>query len=163
MPCSTEQLLPKTVNQGIVQKKFEEKKTQQKKYYDRSSKPLEPLSTGDDVYVQIEGRWKLGVITNKADTPRSFNIMTEDGTQYRRNRVHLRKAYLRASQLLSPEENPPEEEDKVNSPSVNEQIQHQDTREENEQTSLTNETETSLLKTRSGRIVRKPVLYRDCT
>ena len=65
-------------------------------------------------------------------------------------------------QLSSQEENSPREEDKVNLPSVDEQIQHQDTREDNEQTSLTNETETSLLKTRSGRIVRKPVRYRDC-
>ena len=161
MPCSTEHLLPKTVNPEIVQKKFEEKQAQQKKYYDRSSKPLQPLSTGDDVYVQLEGKWKLGVIMSKADTPRSFHIMTEDGAQYRRNRVHLRKAYYRALQLSPPEENPPRKEDKINLPSADEQVQHQDTREDNEHTSPTN-TETSLLKARSGRIVRKPVRYRDC-
>ena len=149
------QLLPKTVNPAIIVKtRLEQKQAQQKKYYDRSSRPLEHLSEGDDVYVQHEGRWKPAIITSKAGTPRSFNIMTEDGAQYRRNRIHLRKAYDRVSQSSSPEkstEGPSKEEIKVNShsPIRNEQLQHQETRQDNKETlSSTGET-ASAVKTRS--------------
>jgi hypothetical protein len=116
MPSSTDQLLPKTVNPEIVQTRLEQKQAHQKKYYDRSSRPLEHLSEGDDVYVQHERRWKPAIITSKAGTPRSFNIMTEDGAQYRRNRIHLRKAYDRVSQSSSPEqstEGPSKEESRL--------------------------------------------------
>ena len=74
MPSSTDQLLAKTVNPEIVQTRLEQNQAQQKKYYDRSSRPLEHLSEGDDVSVQHEGRWKPAIITSKAGTPRSFNI-----------------------------------------------------------------------------------------
>ena len=87
----------------MVQMKLEQKKVQQKKYYDRSSKPLDNLSDGDDVYVERDGKWQPDVIMSKADTPRSFKIMTEDGAQYRRNRVHLRKTYDRVAQTSPPE------------------------------------------------------------
>ena len=164
MPSSTDQLLPKTVNPAIVQTRLEQKQAQQKKYYDRSSRPLEHLSEGDDVYVQHEGRWKPAIITSKAGTPRSFNIMTEDGAQYRRNRIHLRKAYDRVSQSSSPEkstESPSKEEIKVNSPIRNEQLQYQETREDNKETlSSTGET-ASPVKTRSGRMIWKPTRYKD--
>ena len=59
MPSSTDQLLPKTVNPAIVHARLEQKQAQQKKYYDRSSRPL---SEGDDVYVQREGRWKPAIV-----------------------------------------------------------------------------------------------------
>jgi hypothetical protein len=164
IPSSTDQLLPKTVNLAIVQTRLEQKQAQQKKYYDRSSRPLEYLSEGDDVYLQHGGRWKPAINTCKAGTPRSFNIMTEDGAQYRRNRIHLRKAYDRVSQSSSPEkstEGPLKEEIKVNSPIRNEQLQYQETREDNKETlSSTGET-ASTVKTRSGRMIRKPTRYKD--
>ena len=75
MPSSTDQLLPKTVNPAIVLARLEHKQEQQKKYYDRSSRPLEHLSEGDDVYVQREGRWKPAIVLSKAGTPRSFKSL----------------------------------------------------------------------------------------
>jgi transposase InsO family protein len=63
MPSSTEQLQPKMVNPTIVQKRLKQKQAEQKKYYDRSSKPLEHLSAGDDVFVQREGKWKPAIVT----------------------------------------------------------------------------------------------------
>ena len=125
---------------------------------------MEHLSEGDDVYVQHEGRWKPAIITSKAGTPRSFNIMTENGAQYRRNRIHLRKAYDRVSQSSSPEkstESPPKEEIKVNSPIRNEQLRHQETRENNKETLSSTGEKASPVKTRSGRTIRKPTRYKD--
>ena len=125
MPSATDQLLPRTVNPAIVETKLKQKQAQQKMYYDRSSRTLEHLSVGDDVYVQREGKWKPAIIVSKADTPRSFNIITEDGARCRRNRIHLRKAYDRVLQSSSTEksiENPSKEE--VNVTNGNEQLQH---------------------------------------
>jgi transposase InsO family protein len=164
MPSSTEQLQPKMVNPTIVQKRLKQKQAEQKKYYNRSSKHL---SEGDDVFVQREGKWKPAIVTSKADTPRSFNIMTEDGAQCRRNRVHLRKTYNKVRQSPSVREtteSPSQEESKVNSPTMNEpheQSQQQKTREESQEI-LRSTDETELpVKTRSGRIVRKPERYKD--
>ena len=164
MPSSTEQLLPQTVNPAMVQMKLEQKQVQQKKYYDRSSKPLDNLSDGDDVYVQRDGKWQPAVIMSKADTPRSFNIMTEDGAQYRRNRVHLRKTYDRVAQTSPPEKSaksPFKEEIKANSPIRNEQLQQHETTEVNHETLSSTGGTASPVKTRSGRIIRKPVRYKD--
>ena len=137
MPSSTERLLPETVNPAMVQMKLEQKQVQQKKYYDRSSKPLDNLSDGDDVYVQRDGKWQPAVIISKADTPRSFNIMMEDGAQYRRNRVHLRKTYHQVVQILPPEKStksPFKEEFQANSPIRNEQLRQHETTEVNHET-----------------------------
>ena len=38
-----------------------------------------------------ESEWKPAVVVAKHDTPRSYVIKTEDGTEYRRNRKHLMK------------------------------------------------------------------------
>ena len=40
IPCSTNQLKPNLVNPEIVQIRFEQKQAQQKRYYDRSARPL---------------------------------------------------------------------------------------------------------------------------
>ena len=165
MPSSTDQLLPKMMNPAMVQARLEQKQAQQKKYYDRSSRPLEHLSEGDDVYVQREGRWKPAIVLSKADTQRSSHIRTENGAQYRRNRTHLRKTYNRVSHSSSPEKltesQSKELEIKVNSPIRNEQLQLEETREDNKETvSSTGET-ASPVKTRSGRIIRKPTRYKE--
>ena len=100
---------------------------------------------------------------SKANTPRSFNIMTEHGAQYRRNRVHLRKDD-RVSQSSSPEKSiksPLAKDTKVNLPNGNDQLQHHETTEDNyEALNATCET-ISPVKTRSGRIIRKPARYKD--
>ena len=163
IPSSTKQLLPKTANPAIVQMRFKNKQIQQKRYYGRSSRPLDDLSEGDDVYVEREGKWKPAVVVSKANTPRSFKIMTEDGAQYRRNRVHLRKDD-RVSQSSSPEKSiksPLEKDTKVNLPNGNHQVQHHEPTEDNHETFNPTCETTSPVKTRSGRIIRKPAIYKD--
>ena len=61
-------------------------------YNDRTAKKLAPLSPQQTVRVlnPIRKTSILAKVTNKARTPRSYNIVTAQGTTYRRNRQHLR-------------------------------------------------------------------------
>ena len=83
--------------------------------------------------------------------------MREDGVQYRRNRVHLRKDH-RVSQSSSLEKSiksPLAKGTKVNLPIGNDQLQHHETTKDNYETlNATCET-ASPVKTRAGRIIRK--------
>ena len=63
-----------------------------KSYHDRTAKELATLSPQQKVRVlnPIRKTWDLAKVTNKASTPRSYNILTAQGTVYRRNRRHTR-------------------------------------------------------------------------
>ena len=63
-----------------------------KSYHDRTAKELAPISPQQTVRVlnPIRKTWDLAKVTNKASTPRSYNILTAQGTTYIRNRRHLR-------------------------------------------------------------------------
>ncbi|KAJ8022697.1 hypothetical protein HOLleu_37667 [Holothuria leucospilota] len=72
---------------------MEKVKSRQKKYYDKSAKPLPPLQQGDTVRIAPPGYdkgWKRGTIAMEAGV-RSYIVDKDDGTQIRRNRKHLRK------------------------------------------------------------------------
>ena len=53
---------------------------------------LADLAEGEPVRIQQQGKWKPAVVVSKAETPRSYNVMTRSGAEYRRNRRHLRKS-----------------------------------------------------------------------
>ena len=74
-----------------VTKQLTEKRQTQKFYYDRQTKELPELAAGDNVRLQTDKGWEPAVVVSKANQPRSYNIETTDGVQYRRNRRHLRK------------------------------------------------------------------------
>ncbi|CAB4006538.1 sec1 family domain-containing 2 [Paramuricea clavata] len=121
---------------------------------------LSRLSIGRRLWSTRGKIWKPAIITSKAETPRSFNIMTEDGAQYRRNRIHLRKAYDRVSRSSSPEkstEGPSKSRLTHRSGMNNYNIKKQ---ENKETLSSTGET-ASPVKTRLGRMIRKPTQYKD--
>jgi hypothetical protein len=63
----------------------------QKKHYDKTGRPLNPLKPGDKVYFQhAKGeKWTPATIVGMADTPRSYVLKTTDAT-YRRNRRFIR-------------------------------------------------------------------------
>ena len=62
-----------------------------KKSFDRKSCEQNDLDVGQAVYFQhLEGRnWKLGEISGILG-PRSYVVKDQNGTSYRRNRIHLR-------------------------------------------------------------------------
>ena len=85
------QLKPKTVHPNSFVSMRAHLQAMQKAYYDRTAHPLSPSKTGDPVYVQMaKGHWEPVKITGPCSTPRSFNVETEDGRVYRRNRCFLR-------------------------------------------------------------------------
>ena len=68
-----------------------QKRLQQKKYYDKSARPLPSLQTGDQVQVQTKvGHANLGVIKRPPtpEQPRSY-IVTVSSKDYRRNQRNV--------------------------------------------------------------------------
>jgi len=66
-------------------------KKMQQKYHDRTAKELQPLEKDETVRIKLKDHWEKAKVMNNANTPRSYNVMTENGQQYRRNRQHLLK------------------------------------------------------------------------
>ena len=90
MPCTAAQLRPSVVDPRRTDEALKWKQAVQKRYYDRTSRPLSNLHGGQVVPVQLQpqGKWFPGVVRGKADAPRSYVVDTENGT-YRRNRRHI--------------------------------------------------------------------------
>ena len=93
IPVATSQLQPKVVDPCLVRKKQKERKAHQKQYYDKGSRQLPDLKEGERARVQIPGKWKPVVVMDKAITPRSYIVKTEEGRLLRRNRKHLMKLH----------------------------------------------------------------------
>ena len=77
---------------GNVNEFLQQRQVVYKSYHDRTAKELAPLSPQQTLRVltPIRKTWDLAKVTNNASTPRSYNILTAQGTTYRRNRRHLR-------------------------------------------------------------------------
>ena len=92
VPTTGSLLKPQTIDPSLVQKELVQRRQQQKHYYDQHAKPLKQLKTGDSVLVSAkDGKWKPAKVTSLNERgPRSYNIVTPQGHQYRRNRKDLR-------------------------------------------------------------------------
>lgn len=62
------------------------------KYYDRRASDRKAIVPGDAVVVKRGKTWEPARVVDKANTPRSLIIKTEDGQALRRNMIHLRKS-----------------------------------------------------------------------
>ena len=71
----------------------------QKKYYDKGTKVLEPLNKYDTVRIQKNGSWQEKAQVQKQVAPNSYQVQTESGSSFRRNRRHL----LRTQEEFHPE------------------------------------------------------------
>ena len=83
-------LQPRWPNPDLVRQKDFDTKLSYRRNYDRHHEVC-PESPGDTVRVRTDNEksWtNTGVITNRADTPRSYTVQTESD-MYRRNRRHL--------------------------------------------------------------------------
>lgn len=94
LPIKSELLEPSIVPiKSIIQATIK-KKQQNKRYYDRVSKPLPPLVVGENIRSKIKPSsspcWSRGTVVSKQND-RSYIVET-DGRQYRRDRFHIRKA-----------------------------------------------------------------------
>jgi hypothetical protein len=91
LPIAKSLLQPKPVNKQTVSKNIKETQQRYKLYYDKGTKPLNPLTRGSGVrfWNHQAKTWKPAVIVREMGTPRSYMIQTEKGV-IRRNRQDLK-------------------------------------------------------------------------
>ena len=102
IPMTSELLKPKIVE--YVQGKLLKRKQLQAKHYNISAKELPPLSKGEIVRVKPtdkSGRWIKESVEQQVDV-RSYEVRTEDGKIFRRNRRHLRSSREPACVRINP-------------------------------------------------------------
>ena len=92
LPMSKKLLQPKVVTGA--QEKLRTRKQIQSKYYNRGTKELNTLRKDDVVRIKPgnndrTGRWTKGCVIEQVGV-RSYNVKTEDGRIFRRNRKFLR-------------------------------------------------------------------------
>ena len=88
LPVARKQLKP-TLIEGVTER-MEKSKEKQKRYFDRQSRTLKKLSTGDVIRMRCPGdsKWSLGKVIEVMGF-RSY-LVEVNGRRYRRNRKHLR-------------------------------------------------------------------------
>ena len=103
MSRRTKTLLPTTAkllqpqNRDGQHKKMLANQERQAKYYDRGARTLPDLKPGDTVRMyhgpsKTKSQELLKAMVNSKLGSRSYEVLTEDGRNFRRNRVHLRKS-----------------------------------------------------------------------
>jgi hypothetical protein len=143
LPVLSESLQPKLTGD---RDELRERQLKQKYYYDRNTRHLPNLQTGDVVRIKHNAKWVRGTVTGLHTSPRSFLVKTDSGTILRRNRRHLIKtseqAYL---------------------PSMGEEIEDEGAVHRNFSTPQSTAVEETSPKqtTRSGRVVRQPARFKD--
>jgi hypothetical protein len=93
LPTTQKQLQPRVVNSQAVVARRRQCQTNQKRFYDRGSRPLPALQPGDEVFVQLTpgDRWRPARVTARCTSPRLYVRKTDDGSTYRRNRRFIRR------------------------------------------------------------------------
>lgn len=87
-----------------VKEQLQYRKGRETHYYNKGAKEPPSLQEGDVVRVRPKGNeksWKKAIVEGQVDF-RSYNIRTEDGREYRRNRRHLRTSKEHFARELSP-------------------------------------------------------------
>ena len=165
--------------------KLQERKLKQALYYNRGAKVLQPLQVGDVVRVRPLNRrskWFKAQVDQHVDV-RSYNVRTEDGQLYRRNRSHLCKVPEKYQpnhdeELVLPKLSTPEQpESACQLPSASPVLQLPSVSPTPRMPQVTDvqppanvlptnaqpweATDPALVTTRSGRIVRKPAYLKD--
>lgn len=174
----TKTLLP--VSEGMLKPRYADKvkeqlhyrKGRETHYYNKGAKELPTLQEGDVVRVRPKGNeksWKKAIVEGQVDI-RSYNIRTEDGREYRRNRRHLRTSREHFARELSP--SPKIESNSETYPNTgpsrvtnhdpattspvkpNRPVDEPDTALN--KPSLTHQADPAVIVTRSGRVVKPP-------
>lgn len=164
LPVSKEILKPNFPTKG-VQTKLEANQSNQKKYYNVSTKQLPELTPNQSVLVQKKIRdWKPGTIINKSG-PNDYNVLV-DNAEYRRNRQQLRHFRIPSpdetitrQNKLSYLEKPTKQErvDPQQEPSMNSKMFPSDKVPMNLPTTSSDSHNSNLIyKTTSGRIIKPP-------
>ena len=114
--------------------------------------------------------WKPGVVTEHAETPRSYRVRTDEGREYRRNRRVLMKSPESGPPAtdISPHHESPMVRPSEHSPKTNAANQAiprieepTTTSQEQEELDSSGEEVSEPCKTASGRTVRRPLRFKD--
>jgi hypothetical protein len=142
-------------------KKLKYKQAKQKEYYDRTAVQLPPFTTNQPVFVQMGHRdWTPGTVVKKLETPRSYLVKTANGSELRRNRVHLRPNQTTSS----PETIDTQMTPKPSNDEGDKEIENKQTESSLKQTvpsTLPNNTSTPKRIEREKRIVKRPIRFQD--
>ena len=102
LPTTSNHLKPNVLDPELAREKVKKKQATQSHYYNRGARDLEPFAKGEGVHIQTKtGNWKPATVLSRHNTPRSYTVRTEDGSECRRNRRHFLK--LRAPQYTNEE------------------------------------------------------------
>ncbi|XP_021364173.1 uncharacterized protein K02A2.6-like [Mizuhopecten yessoensis] len=159
MPTKASLLKPEVQMSSNAKKQLKGVKERQAFYYNQTAKNLKPLGNGEVVRIaphesmlNNQKTWKRGVVKEQVNK-RSYDVTTEDGRTYRRNRRHLR---------LSKETFTPKVQDF--GPNVEMEKEPHVAQESHVETSLVSPPEAPpnmSIRTRSGRQVALPSKFKD--
>ena len=93
--------------------RLQQRQQRQKFYYDRGTRDLSPLQSGDVARVNHNKQWLQGVVDTKHTEPRFYNVPSETGSMLRRNWHDII-----ATRETAPCYNPPTDEDYIPSAST---------------------------------------------
>jgi hypothetical protein len=124
----------------------------QRFYYDQHAHPLRPLYPGDAVRVHNGQFWEAAKVIGSHESPRSYNIVTDKGTELRRNR----------RQLIHTREDAPDCSRRSDMPLTIPVVPSQSTAQSSTEVNRSCDVALpSCLKTSSGRTVKPPVRFQD--
>ena len=94
IPTHADLLKPQTIHSETVKQKLNEKQAVQQKYYDRGTRSLSPLKPGDTVRVwnPEKKKWNPAIVESLTNKPRSYIVVTQEGSKLRRNRQDILKS-----------------------------------------------------------------------
>uniref|UniRef100_A0A8C5MRX3 Gypsy retrotransposon integrase-like protein 1 n=1 Tax=Leptobrachium leishanense TaxID=445787 RepID=A0A8C5MRX3_9ANUR len=116
VPIAPHKLQPHSIPQEQVAGQRNSNVKKQELYFDKNTKSLHPLRAGQAVKHRVTGdTWEPARIVSEANSPRSYVIETECGSQLRRNRRHLRPDTASDTPLGQPndDENKEQNEDRT--------------------------------------------------
>lgn len=153
LPCSSVKLKPKLVYME-ARKEMEGQQSISKQYYDKRTKIKEPFKKNDNVILQnpLNKLWEPGTVVVVKDTPRSYKVLTENCKVYSRNSIHMRDTEIQPEMKGDVMDEPiVESKNKIvtDMPNI--------APPEPNDTHICNDNQ---LRTRSGRVVQKPVRFR---
>ena len=89
LPMAKHLLKPKSQPLNEVNQRLKARQLRQKAAYDRGTKRLSSLQPNDSVRIRNGSEWSPAVVVEQHKSPRSYIVVTPNGTQLRRNRYHL--------------------------------------------------------------------------
>lgn len=184
LPTSSRLLKPKIPED--VDQKLKLQKAKQSINYNQVARELDDLHPGDMVRLQPLGsigkdkQWAQARVEAKVDN-RSYQVRTEDGRVFRRNRKHLRRTREQLEQavvhpqqeaVMNPIENTPASAPRNNAPTppveeqpVSKTTPAKETPKKPGQDNLPRESkpssDTAVIKTRSGHVIKPPSRFKD--